>query len=166
MKFFTSSCKTIKANISLRQWLRISIWRQRRLEQSLPATAKSPSLFLWWILAVPVPAERRLRPSCAELPPLLSEPSVFWKDIHITFRIGQISFCRSTRGDLFALSFYLVCSPGFEHAEVLLIVPGHQGTVLLSLLTRHLRRLGAGLLVALLSPNLLLKLETDKHREN
>lgn len=52
-------------------------WMQK---QPLPAAAKSPSLFLWWILAVPVPAEWQLQSSCAQLPLLLSGPSEFWND--------------------------------------------------------------------------------------
>lgn len=53
------------------------VWMQK---QPLPAAAKSPSLFLWWILAVPVPAEWQLQSSCAQLPLLLSGPSEFWND--------------------------------------------------------------------------------------
>lgn len=53
-------------------------------------------------------------------------------------------------------------SPDFEQAEVLLVVPGHEGTMLLCLLPRPLLCLGARLFLVLFSQHLLLKLQTER----
>lgn len=59
------------------------------------------------------------------------------------------------------LNFYL---PEFEQAEILLVVPRHEGVMLLRFQPRPLLGQGARLLLVLLSEHLLFKLQAGKDR--
>lgn len=77
----------------------------------------------------------------------------------------KMSYCFDTRtkqSTVFS-SMVSLFLPEIQYADVLLVVPGHEGAMLLCLLPRPLLRQGARPLLVLPSEHLFFKLQTDKH---